>query len=278
LAKPGCASHRYYYFKLNSAAKIRQRDITDCGAACLVSIAGHYRLKLPVSRIRQYAGTDKQGTNVLGLVEAAERLGFQAKAAKGTVDSLTKIPLPAIAHVIVKKTLHHFVVIYKATKKDITVMDPAGGSFHKKKLPDFMAEWTGVVILLLPDEHFTAGNEKKSNYTRFWHLIRPHSGIMLQALLGAVVYTVLGLSSSVYMQKIIDFVLVGGNTRLLNLLSMSMLLILIFESFIGVFKNLLGLQTGQHIDAKLILGYYKHLLQLPQRFFDTMRVGEIISR
>ncbi len=32
------------------------------------------------------------------------------------------------------------------------------------------------------------------------------------------------------------------------------------------------------IDARLIIGYYKHLLQLPQRFFDTMRVGEIISR
>ena len=35
---------------------------------------------------------------------------------------------------------------------------------------------------------------------------------------------------------------------------------------------------GQRIDARLILGYYKHLLSLPQRFFDTMRVGEIISR
>ena len=48
--------------------------------------------------------------------------------------------------------------------------------------------------------------------------------------------------------------------------------------FIGCFKTILGLQTGQYIDARLILGYYKHLLQLPQRFFDTMRVGEIISR
>jgi ATP-binding cassette subfamily B protein len=38
------------------------------------------------------------------------------------------------------------------------------------------------------------------------------------------------------------------------------------------------LQTGQQIDSRLILGYYKHLLNLPQRFFDSMRVGEIISR
>jgi ATP-binding cassette subfamily B protein len=37
------------------------------------------------------------------------------------------------------------------------------------------------------------------------------------------------------------------------------------------------LRTGQQIDSRLILGYYKHLLKL-QRFFDSMRVGEIISR
>ena len=69
---------------LRKNIKIKQRDITDCGAACLASVAAFYKLKLPVSRIRQYAGTDKRGTNVLGLIEAAELLGFQAKGVKGT--------------------------------------------------------------------------------------------------------------------------------------------------------------------------------------------------
>lgn len=263
---------------MRKIVKIKQHDITDCGAACLASIAGYYRLRMPVSRIRQFAGTDKRGTNLLGIVEAAERLGFQVKAARGPLESLAKIPLPAIAHVIVKKELHHFVVIYHVSKKYITIMDPGDGSIHKKKSADFSNEWTGAIVLLLPDEGFTIGNKKISNYTRFWQLIKPHSSIMLQALIGAVVYTILGLSTSIYMQKIIDFVLVDGNARLLNLLSIAMILIIVFQFFIGVFKAILGLQTGQHIDAKLILGYYKHLLQLPQRFFDTMRVGEIISR
>ena len=43
--------------------KIKQRDITDCGAACLASVAAHYRLGIPVSKIRQLAGTDQKGTN-----------------------------------------------------------------------------------------------------------------------------------------------------------------------------------------------------------------------
>ena len=57
-----------------------------------------------------------------------------------------------------------------------------------------------------------------------------------------------------------------------------MLILLLFQTVIGVVKNVFILKTGQLIDAKLILGYYKHLMQLPQSFFDTMRTGEIISR
>jgi ATP-binding cassette subfamily B protein len=37
------------------------------------------------------------------------------------------------------------------------------------------------------------------------------------------------------------------------------------------------MKTGQLIDAKLILGYYKHLLHLPQRFFDTMEITSRIN-
>ena len=263
---------------LRSGVKIKQRDITDCGAACLASIAAHYRLQLPVSRIRQYAGTDKRGTNVLGIIEASVKLGFQAKGAKGAFESLSRIPLPAIAHVIVKNELHHYVVVYKFTKKHVVIMDPGDGRLHKKIHEDFIKEWTGVIVLLLPDEDFAAGKQKASNINRFWQLVKPHSGIMIQALIGALVYTILGLSTSIYLQKIIDYVIVEGNIRLLNLMSVIMIVILMFQLMIGGIKSLFALRTGQHIDARLILGYYKHILKLPQRFFDTMRVGEIISR
>jgi len=258
--------------------KVKQRDITDCGAACLASVASFYKLKIPVSRIRQYTGTDKRGTNVLGLIEAAELLGFQAKGVKGDFKSLSKIPKPTIAHVVIDGKLAHYVVIYKVGKKNITVMDPGDGRMHKQSNEEFKKIWTGVLVLLLPDDGFVTGNQKTSNTKRFWQLIKPHSGIMLQAILGAVVYTVLGLSSSIYVQKIIDFVLVEGNIRLLNLLSIIMIVLLFFQLILGAIKSLFALKTGQQIDARLILGYYKHLLNLPQRFFDTMRVGEIISR
>ncbi|UJH67226.1 peptidase domain-containing ABC transporter [Allomuricauda sp. SCSIO 65647] len=257
---------------------IKQHDITDCGAACLASIATHFDFQIPISRIRQYAGTDKKGTNVYGLIKAAEKMGFEAKGVRGDFESLFKIPKPAIAHVIVKERLHHYVVIYKVTKNHIVVMDPGTGKMEKRSHEAFKREWTGVLVLMLPQEDFKTGNEKISVFKRFWFLLRPHAGVLLQAFIGAIVYTLLGFSTSIYIQKITDHVLVDGNGNLLNLLSIIMVVLLLIQLIIGAFKDVFLIRTGQQIDARLILGYYKHLLKLPQQFFDTMRVGEIISR
>ncbi len=97
-------------------------------------------------------------------------------------------------------------------------------------------------------------------------------------MFGAIVFTILGLAMSIYVQKITDYVLVEGNRNLLNLLSIGMIIIIVLQVFIGAQKSIMVMKTGQLIDAKLILGYYKHLLRLPQRFFDTMQIGEITSR
>lgn len=258
--------------------KIKQRDITDCGAACLASIAAYYKLNLPVARIRQLAGTDKKGTNIVGMVEAAQKLGFEAKGVKGPFESLFKIPKPAVAHLIIDSILQHYVVISKVTQKYIEVMDPMDGQLHRKTHEEFKTEWTGNLIILLPSDNFRAGDQKTSMSRRFWLLIRPHRSILGQALFGAVLYTILGLSTAVFVQKIVDFVLVDANRNLLNLMGLAMMAILCLQLFIGTAKTVFTLKTGQMIDAQLILGYYKHLLKLPQQFFDTMRVGEIMSR
>lgn len=258
--------------------KIKQHDITDCGAACLASVCAHYGLKVPVAKIRQYAYTDQKGTNILGMVEAAQKLGFSAKGVRGIYDALMMIPLPAIAHVVIKEVLHHFVVLYKISKKDVTYMDPADGKIHKATHEEFEKMWTGILVILEPNETFEKGDEKTSMMMKFLSLLAPHKSMMLQALFGALVYSILGLSVSVYVGKITDYVLVDENLNLLNLMSVIMIVLLVLRTFIGSMKSIIALKTGQRIDAALILGYYKHLLHLPQQFFDTMRVGEIISR
>lgn len=267
-----------------ASIKIKQHDIKDCGATCLASIGNHYKVNLPIARIRQYANTDKRGTNVLGIIEAAEKMGFSAKGVKGGLDAIDKIPLPAIAHVVVKEQLHHYIVIYKVEKakvesqSKITAMDPAYGRMETYTYEEFQKIWTGVLILFAPNDDFRTYNDKVSPITRFWHLVQPHKTILVQALVGAILFTVLGLAMSIYIQKITDYVLVEGNRKLLNLLSISMIAIIVLQGYIGSKKSVFVMKTGQLIDAKLILGYYKHLLHLPQRFFDTMQIGEITSR
>ena len=263
---------------MKSSTLIKQHDMRDCGAACLASVAGHYGLQLPIAKIRQLCHTDKRGTNALGLIQGLEQMGFNAKGVKASLENLPQAPLPAIAHTIFKEQFQHYVVIYKIHKGKISVMNPAYGKIETYTTEEFAKIWTGVLILLEPNEYFEQRNEKTSLYQRFYQLIQPHRSILLQALVGAIFYTLLGLSTSIYIQKITDYVLVDGNRRLLNLLSLIMIVLLLFQIFLGVMKSVLTLQTGQKIDKYLILGYYKHLLKLPQRFFDTMRVGEIISR
>lgn len=257
---------------------IKQHDYKDCGAACLASISVHYGRLVPIARVRQIAHTDTRGTNVLGMIQGLNELGFNAKGVKGDLEAIMQIPLPTIAHVIVNGTMHHYVVIYKVHKGKISVMDPGPGKIVTYTLEEFSKIWTGVLILLEPNEYFEQRNDKTSIYSRFWNLIQPHKSILIQALFGAIIYTILGLSTSIYIEKITDYVLIDGNTRLLNILSVGMIVILIFQIYIGSMKSVLMLQTGQKIDKHLILGYYKHLLDLPQRFFDTMKIGEITSR
>ena len=263
---------------MKSSTLIKQHDMRDCGATCLASVAGHYGLQLPIAKIRQLCHTDKRGTNALGLIQGLEQMGFNAKGVKASLENLPQAPLPAIAHTIFKEQFQHYVVIYKIHKGKISVMNPAYGKIETYTTEEFAKIWTGVLILLEPNEYFEQRNEKTGLYQRFYQLIQPHRSILLQALVGAIFYTLLGLSTSIYIQKITDYVLVDGNRRLLNLLSLIMIVLLLFQIFLGVMKSVLTLQTGQKIDKYLILGYYKHLLKLPQRFFDTMRVGEIISR
>jgi ATP-binding cassette subfamily B protein len=212
------------------------------------------------------------------MIEAAEKMGFTAKGVKGGMDAIDKIPLPAVAHIVVKEQLHHYVVIYSVTKDKTTLMDPALGKMESYTYEEFQKVWTGVLILFAQNDDFRTYNDKVSPVKRFWQLIQPHKTILIQALFGAILFTVLGLAMSIYIQKITDYVLVDGNRNLLNLLSVSMIAIIFLQAYIGSKKSVFVMKTGQLIDAKLILGYYKHLLRLPQRFFDTMQIGEITSR
>ena len=161
---------------------IKQHDITDCGAACLATVSKQYGLNLSISKIREAAGTDKQGTNAYGMIKAAEQLGFSAKGVKGDQNAFfTDFPLPAIAHVVVNGSLLHYVVIHKITKKVILIADPGKG-LVKYTPEEFFKIWTGVLILLVPTVNFQKRNENKGVLLRFFSLIMPQKRLLVNIL------------------------------------------------------------------------------------------------
>ena len=256
---------------------IKQHDITDCGAACLATVAWYYDLKMPISRIRQYAKTDRKGTNVLGMVQAAQQLGFAAQGVRGTPEALAEIPLPAVAHLVQENGLHHFVVVFKVTDKYVEVADPARG-LEKRPREKFLKEWSGVLVLLTPHLEFQQGDKRDSTMQRFVRLVKPYPALLAEAFVSAVVYTLLGFGTAIYVEHLMDSVFPDANAKLLHVMGVAMALILVFRLVFSWARSSLLVHVAQKIDATLILGYYKHILRLPQSFFDTRRVGEIISR
>lgn len=257
---------------------IMQYDMTDCGAACLATVCKQYGLSTPITKIREAAGTDTEGTNVAGMLEAAEKLGFSAKGVKGEPEALlSEFPLPAIAHVIKEGGLMHYVVIHKITKEQVIIADPADG-LVTYKFEDFTRIWSGVLILLVPTSEFKKGKETKGLFERFLHLLKPQKGIVLQVFAASLLYTALGILGAFYMQFLLDDILPYNMSKTLNILSIGVLVLYTFQMLLSLFRSHLLLFLSQKLDIALLLGYYEHILKLPMNFFGTRRVGEIISR
>jgi len=257
---------------------IKQHDITDCGAACLATISKQYGLSTSITKIRQVAGTDKQGTNAYGMVKAAEQLGFTAKGVKGNQEAFfSQFPLPAIAHVMVDGTLLHYVVIHKITKNQVILADPAKG-IVKQSPEEFFKIWTGVLILLVPSQTFQKGKETKNIFERFWGLLLPQKRLVLDIFIASLLITILGILGAFYFQIIIDDILPAGIVKTLHILSVGVILLKLFSVALSVIRTQLLVYLSQKLDIALLLGYYDHVLKLPMNFFGSRKVGEIISR
>lgn len=257
---------------------IKQHDIKDCGPACLATVCKQYGLKVPISKIREVAGTDKQGTNLYGLIKAAEQLGFTAKGVRGNQESLFQpFPLPAIAHVIVNQSLLHYVVIHKITNKEIVIADPAEG-LKKMSPEEFFLIWTGILVLLVPAPTFEKRDETKGLFERFIGMLKPQKGILLQIFLASVLFTILGVVGSFYFQFLIDDILSENLEKTLHILSIGMIVLYTFKVLLNAFRTYLLIYLSQKLDLGLVLGYYHHVLSLPMNFFNTRKVGGIISR
>ena len=251
---------------------IQQHDATDCGPACLSMIGAFHGRRLSLAVLREMAATDRHGTTLAGLITAAEAAGFTARPVRATPDALAKLPAPSIAH-----WHNHYVVLYKLTRRHAIIGDPAAG-LRRLPLEEFHKHWTGVLLLLSPSPALRANVQSPSSFARLVRLLHPHRRLFMDALLAAVLMTLLALTSSFFIQALVDFVFVLGRKPTLNLLTLGMLLVLCARTAFQALRTYLLAHLSLRVDAETVLGFHRHLLGLPLPFFLRRKAGEILSR
>lgn len=58
----------------------RQLDASDCGATCIKMVAKHYGRNFDLAYLRDLSYLNRDGAPLLGLNDAAERIGFRCTA------------------------------------------------------------------------------------------------------------------------------------------------------------------------------------------------------
>ncbi|MEH2151262.1 peptidase domain-containing ABC transporter [Nostoc sp.] len=258
---------------------VLQLSEEDCGAACLASISKHYGHFLSINRSREAVGTGQLGTTLLGLKRGSENLGFNARAVKASpaiADRITEINLPAIIH----WQGHHWVVLYDKRGKKYVIADPGVGIRYINR-EELTAAWNGVMLLLEPDpdRFFKQPTEiAKGGLGRFLMRILPYRGLLSQVLMINIILGVLALSTPILIQLLTDDVLVRGDTQLLTVVVLAVIVMSLFSSGLQVLQSIMIAHFGQRLQLGLVLEFGRKILQLPLNYYESRRSGEIISR
>ena len=83
----------------------KQPDSKDCDPTCLKIIAKHYKKTIPLQQIREISETQRSGSSLLGLSNAAEAIGFRSLGVKISLNELKEAPA-ALHSPLEQKPLH----------------------------------------------------------------------------------------------------------------------------------------------------------------------------
>lgn len=233
--------------------KVKQHDESDCGAACIASVARHYGKNIPIALIREESGTSRSGTTIKGIIDACRATGFSSEAYKDKdrdVDRLRKVNLPVILHTVNRREDLHFVVLYEMKRKKAVVMDPATGAMEKMGLDRLAKEWTGYLVTMSPDpqaESLWESREGRKGLLRYFHLIDLKEYALMLA--GAMAYIAAGICTALFLQLIIDKVLPSGDVSELVKATGLMLAIMVCTLLLGYERVLYSLRLNLHLDA-----------------------------
>lgn len=266
---------------------IPQQDQMDCGPACLAMVASTYKKKYPLQYLRDNSFITREGVSLLGIGEAATRIGFEILTAKLSIEKLNEMPLPCILH----WNQNHFVVLEKIKtnkftgKKSYKIADPGHGlivlneeKFGKSWLSD---EDAGIALFLEPTEEFyklEPPKEEKLNIKYIFNYLNPHKKQLIWLFVMLFLGSALTLVFPFLTQSLIDNGVSKKNLNLISLILLAQLGLFFGSITIEIIRNWLMLYIGTKISISIISDFLKKLLQLPIKFFDTKMAGDFNQR
>ena len=258
-----------------------QMDQKDCGVASLAMVFGYFGSYYSLARLRELAKTTINGTTALGLVKAAETLGFEPQAIQAdmTLFDSPNLIFPFVVHVLKDKELFHYYVVTGKDKQNIHIADPDPEvRLTKLSRERFEEEWTGTTIFVAPSPNYQPHKDKNQGLTSFLPILINQKGLIINIILATVLVTLINIVGSYYLQSIIDTYVPNQTSSTLSVISICLVIVYALQQILSFAQDYLLIVLGQRLSIDVILSYIKHVFHLPVSFFATRRTGEIVSR
>jgi ATP-binding cassette subfamily B protein len=268
----------------------RQFDEMDCGPTCLRMISKHHGRSYSLQTLRQLSDTTREGSSLLNLSNAGEKLGFRTVGAKISFEQLEELPLPAVIHWDKK----HFVVVYKVKKNKVFIADPAfGKSTYTRQ--QFIAKWIGnnadentkggLILIFEPTPEFYEKDLKnpetennKGGLSFLLDYIRSYKRYVVQLAFGILAGSILQLIFPFLTQSIVDTGIRSQKINFIYLILMAQMFLFIGKMTIDIIQNWILLHLSTRINVSLISDFFIKLTNLPISFFDVKMTGDIMQR
>jgi ATP-binding cassette subfamily B protein RaxB len=263
------------FFVLRSrVTPILQTEAAECGLACLAMVAGWHGYRTDLPTLRRRFSISLKGATLKQLIDIAGQLNFAARPLRIEPDELVDLRTPCILH----WDLNHFVVLVRAGKRHIEILDPAQGE-RRLSLAEASPHFTGVALELSPTPAFEKKEDKQTVALR--HLMGRVVGVrksLVQILLLALALEIFALVSPFFMQWVVDGAIVSADRDLLIVLALGFGLLMLVQTTIGLARSWVVLFMATHLSLQWNGNVFAHLLRLPAVWFEKRHMGDIVSR
>jgi ATP-binding cassette subfamily B protein len=274
--------------KLEKFTNYRQADFKDCGPTCLKIIAKHYGKTINIQELRDISETTREGSNLLYLSDAAEKIGFRTLGVKLNVEKLQEAPLPCILH----WNQNHYVVLYKIKKETYYISDPAFGLIEYNK-KDFLKFWIGnnadeftqegiALLVEATPKFFQSEFDKEDNkglgFGMLSQYVLRYKSFLIQLSIGLLASSLLQLIFPFLTQSIVDVGIQNQNIHFIYLILFAQLFLFAGRIGLELIRSWILLHLSTRINISLISDFFIKLMNLPISFFDVRMTGDIMQR